>query len=145
MIFRCTTSGDPIAEISFTFDDEGLEEFLLLFSQEHYWWPNGYDEQEDALATQNPQQVNALDIFTDDGSFPALNGYSIIAIMEQNISRLSLIGTEEGYRQYVHIPLQNMLRDGHATTTLPRGPRIIYRIIKQESTVPAGIEPTSAL
>ena len=102
----------------------------MVFSQEHYWWPNGYDEQEDALAARTPEQVHALDIFTDDGSFPALEGHSIIAIMEQNISRLSLIGTEEGYRQYVHLPLQNMLRDGQATTTLPQGLRITYRIIK---------------
>ena len=130
MIFRCTTSGTPIAEISFTFDDEGLQEFLMVFNQEHYWWPNGYDEQEDTLAARTPEQVHALDIFTDDGSFPALNGSSIIAIMEQNISRLSLIGTEDGYRQYVHLPLQNMLRDGQATTTLPQGLRITYRIIK---------------
>ena len=130
MIFRCTKSGTPIAEISFTFDDEGLQEFLMVFSQEHYWWPNGYDEQEDALAARTPEQVHALDIFPDDGSFPALNGHSLIAIMEQNISRLSLIGTEDGYRQYVHLPLQNMLRDGQATTTLPQGLRITYRIIK---------------
>ena len=129
MIFRCTTSGNPVAEIIFTFDDEGLEEFLSLFSQEHYWWPNGYDAHEDALSAQNPAQVAQLDIFTDDGSFPALNGENIIVIIEPK--RLSFIGTAEGYRQHIHAPLQAMLLDTHATTTLPGGGiRLIFQLAR---------------
>lgn len=124
MIFRVTTEGEPIRHIYFCFDEEGLDTFLTELSNEHFWWPYlDASEEETAYWKNTPQHIGRLDVFVDDGSFPALAEYPLAVIIEADdgrpCERLTLIGTREAYEKHLHAPIRNMLQHGQASTEVP--------------------------
>lgn len=124
MIFRVTTEGEPIRHIHFCFDAEGLDTFLTDLSSEHFWWPYlDASEEETAYWRNTPQHIGRLDVFMDDGSFPALQEYPLAVIIEADderpCERLTLIGTREAFEKHLHAPIRHMLRHGKAGTEIP--------------------------
>jgi len=84
MIFRVTTEGEPIRHIHFCFDAEGLDTFLTDLSSEHFWWPYlDASEEETAYWKNTPQHIGRLDVFVDDGSFPALRNTRLLLSLRQ--------------------------------------------------------------
>ena len=63
MLIHCSVEGNPVHTIRLTFDVEGANSFLSDIGSEHIdlWSDNEAEE---------PQQVDAIDVFCDDGSFP---------------------------------------------------------------------------